>query len=341
MPVPLIVWAIGCVVAGAFGGGLGVYGKVNKDAANDRIRKASNRYEREKLHFENVRESSNAVISDLGEARLKVQESFKRFEDAFEKIKNRPEFREREQEHFEFTSIDLNNVREVSISAKEAIAGVGGAGAAGAAATAGTYFLVGLLGSASTGTPIAVLAGAAAQNAILAWLGGGALAAGGAGIAGGIATLGFLGAGPAILAAGAVMYYYGNEAIEKADEAEKLADETINKMHTIESCCKSISGLASALLDELRKAQGYYNYKVGQLEDLVNRCDDYNMFSKEDKILLDNNIMLIKILMDMTQVDLLMKDEQGVPILEEESIRQNEVRGLAARADAVLSTMVA
>ena len=45
--------------------------------------------------------------------------------------------------------------------------------------------------------------------------------------------------------------------------------------------------------------------------------------------------------MDMTQVDLLMKDEQGVPILEEESIRQNEVRGLAARADAVLSTMAA
>ena len=44
-------------------------------------------------------------------------------------------------------------------------------------------------GVASTGTAISTLSGAAATNAALAWLGGGALAAGGGGMAAGEAFL--------------------------------------------------------------------------------------------------------------------------------------------------------
>jgi hypothetical protein len=43
---------------------------------------------------------------------------------------------------------------------------------------------VGMLATASTGTAIGTLSGAAATNATLAWLGGGALSAGGFGMAG-------------------------------------------------------------------------------------------------------------------------------------------------------------
>ena len=50
-----------------------------------------------------------------------------------------------------------------------------------------------VVGTASTGTAISALTGAAATNAALAWLGGGAVAAGGAGIAGGNLLLGLLG----------------------------------------------------------------------------------------------------------------------------------------------------
>ena len=49
------------------------------------------------------------------------------------------------------------------------------------------------LGTASTGTAIASLSGAAATNAALAWLGGGTVAAGGAGVAGGSFILGLFG----------------------------------------------------------------------------------------------------------------------------------------------------
>ena len=67
-------------------------------------------------------------------------------------------------------------------------------------------------GVASTGTAISALSGAAASNAALAWLGGGALAAGGGGIAAGEALLGLAGpigwaiAGIALLGSGIAFY---------------------------------------------------------------------------------------------------------------------------------------
>lgn len=48
-------------------------------------------------------------------------------------------------------------------------------------------------GTASTGTAISALSGAAASNAAIAWLGGGALATGGGGMAAGQALLALAG----------------------------------------------------------------------------------------------------------------------------------------------------
>ena len=69
------------------------------------------------------------------------------------------------------------------------------AGCVGAPAVVST--LVASLGTASTGTAISTLSGAAATKATLAWLGGGAIAAGGLGIAGGAVVLGVVGVGGA------------------------------------------------------------------------------------------------------------------------------------------------
>ncbi len=52
----------------------------------------------------------------------------------------------------------------------------------GSAAAMGTMALIGTFGTSSTGVAIASLHGAAYTNAILAWLGGGSLAAGGGGV---------------------------------------------------------------------------------------------------------------------------------------------------------------
>ena len=67
----------------------------------------------------------------------------------------------------------------------------------GLAAPAAVSGLVASLGTASTGTAISTLSGAAAAKATLAWLGGGALAAGGFGVAGGVVVLAAVGVGGA------------------------------------------------------------------------------------------------------------------------------------------------
>lgn len=70
------------------------------------------------------------------------------------------------------------------------------------ATAAAAYKAAAAVGVASTGTAISTLSGAAATNAILAWLGGGALAVGGGGMALGTTVLGGLVTGPALFTAG-------------------------------------------------------------------------------------------------------------------------------------------
>ena len=77
---------------------------------------------------------------------------------------------------------------DATTARRNAIAGIGGS-LAGMAAGAGTMALVAAYGTASTGTAIASLSGAAATNASYAFLGGGAVSAGGGGIAVGTAVL--------------------------------------------------------------------------------------------------------------------------------------------------------
>lgn len=82
-------------------------------------------------------------------------------------------------------------------AAQQSAAGVGAGFAAGAAvasvAPTAAIWVATTFGTASTGTAISALSGAAASNAALAWLGGGALAAGGGGTAAGGAILALAG----------------------------------------------------------------------------------------------------------------------------------------------------
>lgn len=92
-------------------------------------------------------------------------------------------------------------VRQIEIRAARTAPIAGGTGAAGVAAGVGVAALgpsaamavATTFGTASTGTAISALSGAAATNAALAWLGGGAIAAGGGGMAAGNTLLALAG----------------------------------------------------------------------------------------------------------------------------------------------------
>jgi hypothetical protein len=87
--------------------------------------------------------------------------------------------------------------REDLEAAKRSAAGAGAGFTTGAAvvsvAPTAAMWVATTFGTASTGTAISTLSGAAASNAALAWLGGGALAAGGGGTAAGGALLALAG----------------------------------------------------------------------------------------------------------------------------------------------------
>lgn len=101
---------------------------------------------------------------------------------------------------FQYTIETLESVDRFN-SDYNTLIGIGSGTIAGGSLALGSWALVGAFGSASTGTAIAGLSGAAASKATLAWLGGGSLAAGGAGVSGGMMVLGGIVAVPLILIA--------------------------------------------------------------------------------------------------------------------------------------------
>lgn len=193
MPVPLIVWGA-IAVASALGGAAATV------SANERIKRAkqksANRYKRYERVIREYQEKHSYVASrfeDLGRTRLEalvtLGEAVRFLEQA--KIKERDLF-----EKFNVTPEQLVQFRKASVSALEVLEGGFSAISSGVATAAAAYGLVGTLASASTGTAISALSGAAAKSATLAWLGGGTLAAGGGGVAAGTVVLGGLVVGP-------------------------------------------------------------------------------------------------------------------------------------------------
>lgn len=143
------------------------------------------------------------------------------FRDLFARLKN--------VDLAELTAIDLPvageaptiEVVEVRLSALGAVGAMAGGLTSGVGAGAAAYAAVGAFAAASTGTPIAALSGAAATNATLAFLGGGALAAGGGGVAAGTMVLGGLVAAPVLLAGAAFVSWKGRR--ERRNQREIAA----------------------------------------------------------------------------------------------------------------------
>ena len=183
-----------------------------------------------------------------------------------------------------------NEIKEAEKLAKVAANGAG-AGATLSAlgvavATMGPAAAMGIattFGVASTGTAISALSGAAASNAALAWLGGGALAAGGGGVSAGSALLALAGpvgwtiAGVAAVGAAGAGFAARNKNEESAEtlmsEREKveeiirkfdvmnaevmaLAEVTQTQMDGVEAADKAVTGTdyASFTSDEKKQA---------------------------------------------------------------------------------------
>ncbi|NMF07953.1 hypothetical protein ACUH7Y_25825 [Clostridium beijerinckii] len=309
MPIPFILMGI-AVATGVAGVASGAAGAKQMYDANEIIDESKLKYGRTKKELDQLELSAKKSLDKLGQLKLDTWKSFDRFIVTFEKIKNKPVIGEFDnKDKFNLSKQELNEIKGVNITAID-ILGTGalsaGAGAlAGIAAYGGTM----TLGVASTGTAIASLSGAAATNATLAALGGGSLASGGLGIAGGTAVLGGLVAGPVLAVGGILLAIKGNSSMEKALQVKKDVNDAVKFMNDAMPLLKKLKSACDKMYSELTNVYGIYMNHIINLEMVVNSNSDYNYFSHEDKKLLQNTVLLVKLLKNLTTVDILIKNK--------------------------------
>jgi len=186
---------------------------------------------------------------------------------------------------FESFNKIISSLQQDSVTADiQTGAGVGtsiaiGVGVAAFAPTAAMWIAT-TFGVASTGTAISSLSGAAATNATLAWLGGGALVAGGRGIAAGRALLAMAGpvgwaVGGVLLAGTGVFTYRKNKQIGEEAIAKRKEISVFNK--TLEAALIEIDGLISLTKQHV---QGVEDLLV-KLRSINNQ--DYQTFTHQQK----------------------------------------------------------
>lgn len=118
-------------------------------------------------------------------------------------------------------------------------------------------------GTASTGTAISALSGAAATSAQLAWLGGGALAAGGGGMAAGNAFLALAGpvgwsiSGATLLAS---VVLFANKKMKLSKEKKEEIEAVLRNVESV----KEINYTVKQLLDKTSKLREMLNTQYGQ-----------------------------------------------------------------------------
>lgn len=161
--------------------------------------------------------------------------------------------------------------KELEAAKKSALgvgAGVAGGMAVASLAPSAAMWVASTFGTASTGTAISSLSGAAAESAALAWLGGGAVAAGGGGMAAGNALLALAGpigwsiAGATLLTS---VVLFANKKIkidkEKKKEIESVLRNTEQLRETdikLDALLKKTMDIREKLTEQYTAALSYY-----------------------------------------------------------------------------------
>ena len=340
MPLPLIL-GVGAGIAGAAGVGAGVHGATKMKKASDIMKEAEQRHKENMARLEQQSASTGKKMDILGELELSVLNGFEEFSNVIEKIQNRPEFASYHRDGVMLPKYDKQELQKASIGAGVLLGGLGGAaiGTAGGFAAAGaTTSAVMALGTASTGTAIASLSGVAATNATLAALGGGTLAAGGGGIALGTTVLGATTLGIGLLVGGVIFNFTGKKLSDKAEEAYEqmaAAEKSINEIGQYLGELETVAEKYTATLARVRER---YLESFNFISYLVNKAgkNNWKKFTKEEKLALENTVLLVGLLYRMCQVKLVIKAEREEEI---NTVNIAEVEKLTVGADKMLERM--
>lgn len=338
MSLAVIVGTI-AAIAGTGGLGAGIHGGVKMKQSSDTVKAAQKRNEEnvEKLEIENKK--TMQIMDSLGTHEMEIISSFERFSTAYEKIKNSPSFAEIKKDGITLSVFTPKEVKNAAVGACVLLGGLGGAAlgtAGGFAAAGGTTAAVMALGTASTGTAIASLSGAAATNATLAALGGGSIAVGGGGVALGTAVLGGATLGVGLLIGGIIFSVAGACVSNKAEKAWDQMIENENKINEICVYLEKLGNISTSFDCALKNVENVYLNCLERLEYIIDeqfrnksffaklfsKKVNYKKFSREEKLITENLILLVGLLYEMCKVQLVEKstDEDQLNTINEEAI---------------------
>ena len=238
------------------------------------------------VEFNEAMKRCNERINELGTHTDIIYEALNRIQALFDRIRNVPS--DKKLEYEKLVEIRCNWKKQVdiiqedynSVIKKESALGAGGVGLGVSVAALGPTAAMGVattFGVASTGTAISALSGATATNAALAWLGGGALAAGGGGMALGSTILGLMGpvgwgiAGLSIVGGGWSLRNKNDKIIA---EYQKATKEYHHHEALLSSKIAEVKGLEDDTDENLKILKRYSDCKYPS---------DFNHFTDDDK----------------------------------------------------------
>lgn len=249
---------------------------------------------------------------DLHSQRVRAIDLFEHVEDLVNSIANRPKSFDRDLGEILTCKATFKEAesfaREELAAARASATSVGAGLAAGMAvaslAPSAALWVATTFGTASTGTAISALSGAAASQAALAWLGGGALAAGGGGTAAGSALLALAGpigwgiAGATLLAS---IVLFTKKKFDLRDEKQK-------ELTAVKENTKKVAEVAAevgALLDKTTSLREKLDAQYGSC--LAAYGSDYTALSRDRQdglaAMVNNTLSLSRLLNERLSQD--------------------------------------
>lgn len=320
-------------IASVTGGGLAIHGGLMMKDASDKMKEAQNRVETAKVNFENTNLSVTKLMDELGKKELTILNNFSEFSETIEKIQGRPNFKEIRQDGIDIAEYEGEELKKVSVGAGILLGGLGGSalGTAGGFAAAGvTTSAIMAFGVASTGTTISSLSGAAAVNATLAALGGGALAAGGGGVALGTVVLGVSSLGIGLLIGGIIFNFTGGTLSNKADEAVKQSFETQNEINKVVSFLNELKKVAQVFFDKLNDIEKIYIKYLDDVKSIVNEHKRWNEYSDDEKDKVKILCLVVGLLYEMCKTKLVLANEN---VNECNIVNHKDINDICNKAD--------
>lgn len=234
MPLPFILGGL-AVASVATGVKKSYDGHQDKSQADDLLKQAKSTFELAQKRIDTAQEQCMGSLEKVGNLYLNIGQDFNEFKTLAQSLIDQVEKNSNIHLDVNIPQLAQAKIDSIAFNAATFASKMAGGAVAGVASAYAVYGGVMSLAAASTGTAISSLSGVAAYNATLAAIGGGSIASGGFGMAVGAKILGGVVAAPIALAAGFAYASYGAEALKKARESLKEAENYAFKSNAVQS----------------------------------------------------------------------------------------------------------